>query len=267
VTRPTAAESEALLRQAGREGWWFRAKEDIVEKFLRPHLRPDAAVLLLGCGAGSTVRRLRRRAPTCSIVGLDLDPNAVAACASRDPQGTYRVSDIETDGLGERESVDLVIALDVLEHLKDDSGVVERAAAVLKPHGLLVVNVPAHPWLFSAHDAHLGHVRRYRPAAIEALVVRHGFRLVHATPLFLTTLGLLIVWRRVIQRWLAVPGPGSDVGRTMPRLLDTMLYGLARCEGFVARVGLPCGSSHLVIAAKETGAGARRRPVSTPPSP
>src|SRR6185436_6177026 len=94
---PSALESRALLHHVAQEGWWFRAKEDIVASLVRPYLRNDSAVLVLGSGGGTTVRRLRRRAPGCRVLGLDLDPSAVTLCSAVDPHGTYRVADVERD--------------------------------------------------------------------------------------------------------------------------------------------------------------------------
>jgi hypothetical protein len=112
------------------------------------------------------------------------------------------------------------------------------------------VNVPAHPWLFSLHDRHLGHLRRYRPADVEAIARRHGFEVVRSTPLFATTLLLLITWRHVVQPALRLRERESDVGMRLPRPLDRVLYALARLEGWVARLRLLFGSSHLLIARK-----------------
>jgi len=250
MARPTAAESQALLGHANEQGWWFRAKEDMVRDFVRPYLAPRANVLILGTGEGSTVSRVRQVAPECSIQGLDIDPEAVAVCRARDPHGAYRVADLDEDPLGGRETADVVFALDILEHLEHHDRVVGRVAACLRPGGVFVVNVPAHPWLFSLHDRHLGHLRRYHPAEIEALARRHGLEVERSTPLFATTLLLLLLWRRVLQPAFGLRETASDVGVRVPWLLDRALYGIARLEGWAARLRLPFGSSHLLIARK-----------------
>jgi SAM-dependent methyltransferase len=250
MARPTAAESEALLGHAEEQGWWFRAKEDIVRDFVRPHLPGRGAVLVLGSGEGSTVARVRQVAPEASIVGLDIDPAAVAVCRTRDPRGSYRLADLDTDPLAEPGSVDVVFALDILEHLEHHDRVAERVASCLRPGGVFVVNVPSHPWLFSLHDRHLGHLRRYRPAEIEALMEAAGLQVVRSTPLFATTLVMLVLWRRLAQPALGVRRESSDVGVRLPWLLDRTLYAIARAEGRIARMGLPFGSSHLLIARK-----------------
>jgi SAM-dependent methyltransferase len=223
MARPTQTESAALLAHAASEGYWFRAKEDIVAAYLRPHLTDNARVAVLGVGNGATVARIRRLARGCAVEGLDVDPAALALCAARDPAGTYRLADLEADPIGPPGSADLVVALDVLEHLHDDRGAVGRAAACLRPGGVLVVNVPAHPWLFGDHDVRLGHVRRYRPREVQALARGAGLVILHATPLFPTTLLLLVAWRKLAQGILHVRPGRSDVGLTLPRPVDLAL--------------------------------------------
>ncbi len=250
MARPTQTESAALLAHALSEGFWFRAKEEIVKGYLRPHVTIGATVVVLGVGNGATVRRIRQLAPTCSVEGVDVDPAALELCAARDPAGIYRLADLEVDPIGDPGSADVVVALDVLEHLHHDRGVLERIRVCLKPGGVLVVNVPAHPWLFSDHDARLGHVRRYRPRQLEALLGVAGFDLLHASPLFMTTLLVLVAWRKVAQGLLGAQPRGSDVGLALPRPLDAAMYAVARLEGWLSHLRLPFGSSHLLVAAR-----------------
>jgi SAM-dependent methyltransferase len=69
---------------------------------------------------------------------------------------------------------DLVLLLDVLEHIEDDEGFLAGdVVPLMGPGGTAVVSVPAHPSLFSDHDRMLQHHRRYRPAELRALLGRH----------------------------------------------------------------------------------------------
>lgn len=57
---------------------------------------------------------------------------------------------------------DIVIMLDVLEHIEDDATFLQHDVMPrLKPESHLVISVPAHPSLFTSHDEFLGHYRRY----------------------------------------------------------------------------------------------------------
>lgn len=76
---------------------------------------------------------------------------------------------------------DLVFLLDVLEHVADDAALLrDDVVPLLADDAVVIVSVPAHPALFSAHDTFLRHHRRYRPRALTELlerqldIVRHG---------------------------------------------------------------------------------------------
>ena len=72
-------------------------------------------------------------------------------------------------------SVQYVFTLNVLEHIEDDVEILKELHRVLMPGGRLLVYVPAFNLLYSSMDAHVGHHRRYRLAALNQLIVQAGF--------------------------------------------------------------------------------------------
>lgn len=139
--------------------WWHRARQTIVTTLLRRHLPegvPSRRVLDVGCGAGATSLVLREFG---TVLGVDFGVEAATAARGRGLQSAC----MDAGHLGVRdESFDIVVALDVLEHLDDDVAAARELRRVLKPGGLLLVTVPAYRWLWSDHDVALGHRRRYR---------------------------------------------------------------------------------------------------------
>jgi SAM-dependent methyltransferase len=70
---------------------------------------------------------------------------------------------------------DLVLLLDVLEHVEDDAGFLgSLVAESLEPGGRALISVPAWPALFGRHDVGLHHHRRYTPRTLDALLARGG---------------------------------------------------------------------------------------------
>lgn len=137
---------------------------------LRPHLR--GRVLEVGAGVGGMTRFL---APGASAGWVCLEPDAAQAqaiarriAAGELPAGCAVVTGTLA-ALAPGERFDAVLYVDVLEHIADDAGEVQRAAALLAPGGALVVLAPAHAFLFSAMDEAVGHCRRYSRASLEAL--------------------------------------------------------------------------------------------------
>jgi len=92
------------------------------------------------------------------------------------------------DALDPADRFDSILYIDVLEHIEDDRGELERAAHHLAPGGHLIVLAPAHAWLFSPFDQAIGHFRRYTARDLGGLTPP-GVRL--ATAFYLDSVGLL----------------------------------------------------------------------------
>ena len=72
---------------------------------------------------------------------------------------------------------DLVMAMDIIEHVDDDEPVFRELARVLRPGGALVLSSPLHPDRWTSFDDVVGHLRRYQPQELLARLVRHGLTL------------------------------------------------------------------------------------------
>jgi SAM-dependent methyltransferase len=80
---------------------------------------------------------------------------------------------------------DVILMLDVIEHVQDDVGLVrELVADLLAPGGVVVVSVPAHMTLFSRHDVVLGHFRRYDATSLRDALERAGLQPIALSGLF-----------------------------------------------------------------------------------
>jgi hypothetical protein len=63
---------------------------------------------------------------------------------------------------------DVILYIDVLEHIEDDGREMERAASHLKPNGIIIVLSPAYQRLFTSFDEEIGYFRRYTQASLTA---------------------------------------------------------------------------------------------------
>jgi SAM-dependent methyltransferase len=87
-----------------------------------------------------------------------------------------------TDAPFSAHSFDAVVAGEVIEHIEDDRGALEEAARVLRPGGILVISVPAHPGWFGASDTWAGHVRRYTRDDLACVLEDAGLTLERIRP-------------------------------------------------------------------------------------
>ncbi len=74
----------------------------------------------------------------------------------------------------------LVCAFDIVEHVEDDRQVVKELARVLAKDGRLILSVPLFADRWTPFDAMCGHVRRYEPAAILAMLNEHNLEVVES---------------------------------------------------------------------------------------
>ena len=153
--------------------WWYRARRDILHDLLaREHLPKDARILEIGCGTGHNLPMLGAFG---TVEAIEIDPAARAIASERlgRPAGDAPLPTLP--GV-ERGAYDLVAVLDVVEHIEDDVAALRAIADTLKPGGRILVTVPAHPWMWSAHDVVNHHHRRYTKATLRKAVADAGLK-------------------------------------------------------------------------------------------
>lgn len=237
-----------LLASSDREHWWFRSKAAFVATALRRTATgptaagPTGAGWLVDAGAGAGgVTALLGWAPERVAV---LEGNAALVRQARHAHGLAGVR-AEVGRLPVRDgAAEVVCLLDVIEHLVDPVPALAEAARLLGPGGRLVVNVPAHPWLWSAADESLGHQRRYTRTTLRAELVAAGFEIV--------LLGHVFSWL-VLPVWLTrrvASGGGAELGLDRSSfLIDRAAMVLTWGERLLlGRLSLPAGTSVLCVA-------------------
>ena len=111
-----------------------------------------------------------------SVDGIEIDPAARQIASKR---LGHAVKDAPLPALTgiEPHAYDMVAILDVLEHVEEDREALVSIAKRLKPGGKILITVPAHPWMWSAHDVVNHHKRRYTRASLAAVVEAAGLKL------------------------------------------------------------------------------------------
>lgn len=114
---------------------------------------------------------LRPRLPVAGTNFVDISPVVVERLNGQG--GKAAVGEISALPFAD-ESQDLVCAFDVVEHVEDHLRCFAELSRVLKPDGSLILSVPLHARLWTGFDEFVGHVRRYEPAALAAILDAHG---------------------------------------------------------------------------------------------
>src|SRR5450830_1840109 len=161
------------LRRMGELSDYSRWLHDRFEAWL------GSRVLEVGSGVGNQTRFFADRE---RVVASDIEPHYVRELLNRfEKQGNVRVASFrfpltEEDRADlERERIDTIVCLNVLEHIEDDAGTLTDFLRVLQQGGHLALLVPALPALYGTLDENLRHYRRYEKGALATLIARAGF--------------------------------------------------------------------------------------------
>ncbi len=142
--------------------WWHKGKVFLIRELLS-QLKSKSGYnpkncLEVGCGTGHVIDNLSK---DMDVYGLDFSEKAIGYCKDRGLK-KVRVFDITGDTpVPFDKKFDLILALDVLEHVDDDSKALTLLRNNLAKGGKIIISVPAHKFLWSSHDEALNHKRRY----------------------------------------------------------------------------------------------------------
>ena len=234
---------DGLLGAGAADHWYYRAKSAAVVALLGG-MRP-ARVLDVGAGTGFFSRQLLRRDHVTSATCVD-----PGYTADRDES-------IEGKPLQFRRSVarsdaDLVLLMDVLEHVADDGALLQSYVRDAARDTRFIVTVPAFAWLWSGHDVFLGHHRRYTLGQIRGVVESSGL-IVEDTCYLYGVLLPLAAASRLLGR-LRAALTGHDAVRSQMRLCgrlsNSALWAACRAELLMFRHNRLFGLTAMVIARK-----------------
>jgi SAM-dependent methyltransferase len=231
------------MAEIDRDHWWFVGRRRIIraliEKFA-PAKRP-LSILEVGAGTGSNIALLQEFG---QVDAIEPDDHARAFAEQRTGltlKGGYLPDVPLDDG-----KYDLIVLLDVLEHIPDDKGALEAVRPKIAKGGRLLLAVPAMPGLWSAHDVAHHHQRRYTAKSLEAVVIAAGYRVVHRGA-YNSLLLPAIVAVRALNKLRGKEGGDEDA--LPPAPLNRLLSWMFGMERHAAVRGLfPAGVSLGLVA-------------------
>lgn len=223
--------------------WWYRARRDILSDFLTREaaLPQHARILEIGCGTGHNLPML---AQFGTVDALEIDPAARDVAGKRlgKPVGDAPLPALP--GVPARH-YDLIAVLDVVEHIEDDVAALQAMRERLAPGGKILITVPAHQWMWSAHDVVNHHHRRYSKDSLQKVIAAAGLRS-QKLGYFNSLLFPLAAGARIVGR---ITGRDDSDDTPPPRPLNALFETIFRIERhLVGRVPMPPGVSILTLA-------------------
>ena len=233
------------MAEYDQKHWWYRARREVLAALIRREvtLPADARILEIGCGTGHNFAMLSEFG---RVDGLELDDEARAMAENRLGRPVLSSPLPDLAGVAD-EQYDLIGSFDVIEHIDDDVGSIAAIASRLKPGGTFIATVPAHQWIWTAHDTVSHHKRRYSKPSFR--------RLIESSPLQLAKIGYLnsLLFPLALgQRLIAKLKRSEDAGLGLPPApINKALERTFAAERLlIGRIPLPPGLSLFAIATR-----------------
>lgn len=230
--------------------WWYKARRDIIFDWVWRTLKryDHPRILDIGCGTGFNISYLKQ-AGYEQADGLDVSKDALAYCQSRNLENII-LSSAETLPIQDS-TYDVVLALDIIEHLPNDRQALSDIHRILKTNGTLGIFVPAYQFLWSFQDEISHHQRRYVAGELREKLTKTGFHIRKLTYVNTFLFPIIFLGRLVLRLF-----PGffkiESESQLNPTWTNEILYHIFRSEiGFIRLVNFAFGVSILCICEKQ----------------
>lgn len=199
--------------------WWFRARRDLIAKYLRKlDLNDHSKILDVGSSTGTNLRLLKQLGFQ-QFQGVDNSQRSVAWCRDK-KLGFVSLGDAE-DLPFPSSSFDLVLATDVLEHLENDLKGAQEMFRVLKVGGRAIVTVPTFQSLWGQQDKISRHKRRYRLKQVAQICNQAGFEIEEMFYFNFVLFGPIWLARQLLKRF---PNRFESENQINTPLMNRVLY-------------------------------------------
>lgn len=162
--------------------WWIQTRFNYIEKALKKSSAPYN-IVEYGCGTGQNLRYLRtlsaQEKNITKLTGVD-----TALPENYAPNWIKQNDSLGRTAPKSSSEYNLLIAMDVIEHIEDDKGVLKTWIEGLPEDATILITVPAFMSLWSYHDKFMGHYRRYTRKSLEQVCESIGLKKIKTTYAF-----------------------------------------------------------------------------------
>tara|TARA_B100002019_G_scaffold292262_1_gene314846 strand:- start:1372 stop:2091 length:720 start_codon:yes stop_codon:yes gene_type:complete len=151
--------SEPIPLERNLNWWWYKLKNGYLNHILKKYSPTDIGlnILEIGPGRGNNFSVLKNFG---NLSVLEVEEHFIEQLIQNQQITADRIFRKFND-ISIKNKFDIIIALDVLEHIEDTESFIENIFNVLNIDGLLIISVPAYKSLWSDHDIDLKHIKRY----------------------------------------------------------------------------------------------------------
>lgn len=186
--------SEMNIEQSISFYWDLKLK--VIRYFFNKYYTIDSKVLDIGCGTGFIAANLNIIPSNYSAQDV-FQESEIFLRKNIGNEITFINSQIE---LINKNNYQIILLLDVLEHVNDDLNFLNIVNSLLTDNGILIITTPAHQWLYSQLDKDAGHVRRYSHKQLDDKLKNAGFKKISTSSFLIITLPLQIISRIILNK-------------------------------------------------------------------
>lgn len=236
-----------VMFEIEQEYWWYRGLRVLVDELLNKYAAPDRSTKILdaGCGTGKNLETFLARG---NAWGIDIAQAAIEFCHLRGTPHDRAIVGSLLELPFPDQFFDLAFSFDVICNIPDDVAALHEIRRTVKPNGIVIAQLPAYEWLWSAHDVAVGHKYRYTAENLRAKIERAGLHVERIT--YLNTLLFPFIALARFARRPSIRGDFAESDLTpLPAPINDTLSHLFSAEMRAAlNYNLPYGISLLAIA-------------------
>ncbi|HEY0963157.1 MAG TPA: methyltransferase domain-containing protein [Pseudomonadales bacterium] len=226
-----------ILGDAIGEHWYYRSKAKAVQHLLGQG--PIGTILDVGAGSGFFSRHLLAH-------GGAVEAWCVDTSYAQDSDAEESGKPLHFRRALERVDAQLVLLMDVLEHVDDDVGLLRNCIDQVPRGCRFLITVPAFKFLWSGHDVFLEHRRRYTLPALESVVATAGLQVKCGTYYF----GAIFPLAATVRLLKGNRGPARSELVRHHRVTNSLLAAVCEAERHVMRLNRLAGLSVFCVAEK-----------------
>lgn len=226
--------------------WWFVARRKIIESVIqKTGLAKGSHIMDAGCGNGDNLTLLSKYG---DVVAMERDENALHKAQSREIGKVLKGELPDDIPEGICKDNDLIVLLDVLEHIDDDTGSLVSLRNCVKENGKLIITVPAYQFLWTHHDELHHHKRRYTVKRIKKVIENSGWQVDYISYFNSLLFPLALVDR--IKQKLFLSEESSNLKMPL-KFVNSFFEKIFGLESYlIGRFVFPFGLSIIVVAKK-----------------
>lgn len=225
--------------------WWFCSRRKIINKILKSYCSErNSKILEVGSGTGGNTQLLSQFG---SLDSVEKNPFAIELAKQKNPNFDYIQCELPRQlDIIENDTYNLIVLLDVIEHIREDKLTLKGLGSKLKKNGMILITAPAFSFLWSQHDVFHHHYRRYSKKELIDLVESADLKISYRTYINFF-LFIPVVIFRICHKFFSKNKHSNDelINNKLVNNIFKLVYSLE--SKFLPHVKLPFGVSHLFV--------------------